>query len=152
MSIKNEIITKFYDEHGKTNKIAKDLEVRPSYVTKIIQNDSRYIKEKEERTRISKENRKEYKSNWAKSKREIYKDLDDFVKLQHRQASNELSEPKHIVSDMDLVKWIRDMFRYDKKSSDLVLKKKIIVPCDIPRRIGNVVNPKSIKVRKTVNL
>jgi len=61
MSVKEEIITKFYDEHGKTNTIAEEFGVRPSYVTKVIQKDSRYIKEKEQRAKLQKEKRREYK-------------------------------------------------------------------------------------------
>ena len=32
------------------------------------------------------------------------------------------------------------MFTYDKISSDLVLKRNIVLSCDVPKRIINVVN------------
>ncbi len=37
------------------------------------------------------------------------------------------------------------MCTYDKNSSDLILKKNITVPIDVPKRIRNVVNPGCIK-------
>lgn len=43
MADTQEIITKFYDLHEKPSVIAKELNVNPSYVTKIIQKDDRYI-------------------------------------------------------------------------------------------------------------
>ena len=36
MAYKQEIITKFYDLHKKPSVIAKELNVNPSYVTKVI--------------------------------------------------------------------------------------------------------------------
>ena len=89
MEAKEIIIEKFYNEHLKPSVIAKELGVNPSYVTKIIQKDSRYINEKEYRANISKENRKVFKREWIKNKRksESDKQLDEYVKMQHNQAS-----------------------------------------------------------------
>lgn len=33
------------------------------------------------------------------------------------------------------------MYNYDKKSSDLVLKRNIVVSFDVPKRVRNVINP-----------
>ena len=55
---KNYITDKYYNEHEKPSIIAKELNVNPSYITKIIKNDTRYIQEKEYRAQISRENRK----------------------------------------------------------------------------------------------
>ena len=54
MAETKEIISRFYDLHEKPSIIAKELNVRPSYVTKIILKDTRYIQEKEYRTKLSK--------------------------------------------------------------------------------------------------
>ena len=79
----------------KTITIAKELDVNPSYITKIIKNDTRYIQEKEYRIQISKENRKIAKREWIRSKMqnetETDKQLFEFVKQQHIEASKELS-------------------------------------------------------------
>ena len=46
-----EIKRLFYDEHLKPTDIAKQIGVGKSYVTKIIQKDERYVKEKEYRAK-----------------------------------------------------------------------------------------------------
>ena len=94
MNNKEKILTEFYELHKRPSKIVKELNVVPSYVTKIVKQDmDRYIMEKEYRSRISKEARKEYKSNWnqAHKKSKEDKEIYEFVKLQHKQATKELS-------------------------------------------------------------
>ena len=67
MEAKEIIIEKFYEEHLKPSVIAKELGVNPSYVTKIIKKDLRYIEEKEYRAQISKENHKIAKREWIRN-------------------------------------------------------------------------------------
>lgn len=43
---KNYILDKYYNEHEKPSIIAKEICVNPSYITKIIKNDTKYIQEK----------------------------------------------------------------------------------------------------------
>ena len=90
---KKYILDKYYEEHEKPSVIAKELDVHPSYITKIIKADTRYIQEKEYRAKISKENRKISKREWIRNKRQndADKELYEFVKQQHIQASKELS-------------------------------------------------------------
>lgn len=149
MEAKEIIIEKFYEEHLKPSAIAKELGVNPSYVTKIIQKDSRYIEEKEYRTQISKENHKIAKREWIRNKRQndYNKQLDEYVKMQHNQASKELSYSSEI-SDLSFVKWNRDMFRYDKNSSDLILKRGFKFAFDVPKRVSNIVNASSVKSKR----
>jgi len=144
MSVKDEIITKFYNEYGKTNTIAAELGVRPSYVTKIIQKDIRYIEEKERRARLQKENRKQYKADWITNKRNLNKELDEIIKLQHIQASKALSSHGEI-SNTAFTKWNRSAFTYAKNSSDLVLKRKNTFTSDVPKRVRNIVPASCIK-------
>lgn len=91
INTKQIIITKYYEYHIKPTTIAKQLNIHPSYITKIIKSDTRYAQEKQNRLNTSKEHRKQYKSNWIKNKRAYNKELDEFVKLQHIQATKELS-------------------------------------------------------------
>lgn len=91
INTKQIIITKYYEQHIKPIIISKQLNIHPSYITKIIKTDTRYAQEKQIRLSISKENRKQYKTNWIKNKRAYNKELDEFVKLQHIQATKELS-------------------------------------------------------------
>lgn len=145
----NTIISKFYDFHEKPNDIAKELEVSPSYITKIIKKDDRYSSEKAYRQEISKENRKVSKREWIKNKRktEADKQLDEMLKKQHIEASKELSY-SYEMSDLAYVKWNRSAFVYDKNSSDLVLNKKLKCGADVPKRVSNVINPNFIKSKK----
>lgn len=145
----NTIISKFYDFHEKPNDIAKELEVSPSYITKIIKKDDRYSSEKAYRQEISKENRKVSKREWIKNKRktEADKQLDEMLKKQHIEASKELSY-SYEMSDLAYVKWNRSAFVYDKNSSDLVLNKKLKCGADVPKRVSNVISPNFIKSKK----
>lgn len=145
----NTIISKFYDFHENPNDIAKELEVSPSYITKIIKKDDRYSSEKAYRQEISKENRKVSKREWIKNKRktEADKQLDEMLKKQHIEASKELSY-SYEMSDLAYVKWNRSAFVYDKNSSDLVLNKKLKCGADVPKRVSNVINPNFIKSKK----
>lgn len=145
----NTIISRFYDFHEKPNDIAKELEVSPSYITKIIKKDDRYSSEKAYRQEISKENRKVSKREWIKNKRktEADKQLDEMLKKQHIEASKELSY-SYEMSDLAYVKWNRSAFVYDKNSSDLVLNKKLKCGADVPKRVSNVINPNFIKSKK----
>jgi len=145
----NTIISKFYDFHEKPNDIAKELEVSPSYITKIIKKDDRYSSEKAYRQEISKENRKVSKREWIKNKRktETDKQLDEMLKKQHIEASKELSY-SYEMSDLAYVKWNRSAFVYDKNSSDLVLNKKLKCGADVPKRVSNVISPNFIKSKK----
>ena len=140
MAETKEIISRFYDLHEKPSIIAKELNVRPSYVTKVIQKDTRYIHEKEYRTKLSKENRKKSKCEWIRNKQQNDKQLEEQMKLQHIQASKELSYSCKM-SDISFAKWNRQMFIYDNNSSDLVLRKGFNYACDVPKRVSNVINP-----------
>ena len=99
---KDYIIDKYYNEHENPSVIANDLNVVPSYITKIIQKDSRYMQERAYRDEISKEKRKHDKREWIKNKRknEAQKQLDEFVKQQHIEASKELSYSSEIVKEI----------------------------------------------------
>ena len=134
MSIKDEIITKFYDEHGKTNTIAEELRVRPSYVTKVIQKDVRYNAEKETRARLQKETRKKYKKDWIANKRISDKELDDIMKIQHIQASQELSY-SHPISNVALRKACSGAYNYKPKKKSFKLDKKHTYSIDMPKSI-----------------
>lgn len=144
-----DILYKYFELHEKPSTIAKELNVVPSYVTKVVQKDDRYISEKEYRVGVSKENRKEAKREWIRNKRQndYNKQLYEYVKLQHNQAGRELSYSNEM-SDLSFVKWNRGMFRYDKNSSDLVLNKGFKYAFDVPKRVSNVVNVSSIKNKR----
>ena len=65
---KDKIIELFFEKHLKPVDIAKKLDVKMPYITKIIQKDSRYIQEKEVRKQDNKEKQKIQKRIYSKTK------------------------------------------------------------------------------------
>lgn len=139
-----EITRLFYQEHLRPTDIAKQIGVGKSYITKIIQKDERYIKEKEYRATQSKERHKVCKRNYINKKRQADKQEYQTMLIQINKDNEYLSTKKEL-SDIDFAKWNRGMYDYDKKSSNLVLKNGINVGFDVPRKVSNVVNPSCIR-------
>ena len=142
-----EITRLFYEEHLRPIDIAKQIGVGKSYITKIIQKDERYIKEKEYRSNISKENHKACKRNYINKRRQTEKKEYQAMIIQINK-DNEYLSIKIQISDLDFAKWNRQMFRYDKNSSDLVLIRGFTFACDVPKRIRNVVNVGNIRNKR----
>lgn len=141
------IIMLFYEEHKRPTDIAKELKVSKPYITKVIKKDERYIKEKEYRKNISKENHKACKRNYINKRRQTEKQEYQAMIIQINK-DNEYLSTKIEMSDLDFAKWNRQMFRYDKNSSDLVLRRGFTFACDVTKRIRNVVNASSIKNKR----
>lgn len=141
------IIMLFYEEHKRPTDIAKELKVSKPYITKVIKKDERYIKEKEYRKNISKENHKACKRNYINKRRQTEKQEYQAMIIQINK-DNEYLSTKIEMSDLDFAKWNRQMFRYDKNSSKLVLRKGFTFACDVPKKIRNVVNASSIKNKR----
>lgn len=135
LNIKMQIIKRFYDDHAKPSIIATELNVNPSYVTKVVKSDDRYLNEKAYRANISKENRKASKRDWIRNKRksESDKQLYEFVKQQHIEASKTLSYAP-VLSDLLYRKWNSSAY-HRNGSGDLVIDRKLKVSYDVPRKI-----------------
>ena len=73
-----EITGLFYEEHLRPTDIAKQIGVGKSYITKIIQKDERYIKEKDYRANESKERHKVCKRIYINKKRHIFQ-IDEVI-------------------------------------------------------------------------
>lgn len=146
MKKKEKIIIKFFDCHEQENKIAKDLKIDPSYITRVIKKDKRYWQEKADRQDITKQNIKEYKRKWAYEKR--HSKLEEYYAMQreHDIAGLILSNMyKSEMSNEVFVKCNRSAYEYDKNSSNLILKRNINAGYIAPKRIGKVVRASSIK-------
>ena len=141
------IIILFYEEHKRPTDIAKELKVSKPYIIKVIQKDERYIKEKEYRSNLSKENHKVCKRNYINKRRQKEK-LEYQAMIIQINKDNEYLSTKKEISDLAFVKWNRDMFRYDKNSSNLILRKGFKFAFDVPKRVSNVVNANSIKSKR----
>ena len=141
-----EITRLFYDEHLRPTDIAEKIGVGKSYITKIIQKDERYVKEKECRMSESKERHKVCKRNYINKKRQTDKQQYQELLKQINEDNKYLSTKKEL-SDEALSKWCRGMFDYDKDSSDLILKTGYNVGYNVPKRVSNVVNPNCIRAK-----
>ena len=89
---KEKIIDLFYIEHLQVKEISNIVNTSSAYVTKIIKQDARYSKEKNDRKSKSKENRKISKNKFIKSARENkrFDDNYDIIQVQNIQAAMEL--------------------------------------------------------------
>lgn len=145
---KNYILDKYYNEHDKPTNIAKELNVNPSYITKVIKSDTRYIQEKEYRAQISRENRKIAKRDWIRNKRqsESDKQLYEFVKQQHIEASKELSYSSEM-SDLAYRKWNSSAYHRNIKGN-LIIDRKLKVGSDVPKSINMHIKIPTQKYKK----
>ena len=145
---KSYILDKYYNEHEKPTIIAKELHVDPSYITKIIKKDTRYIQEKEYRTQISKENRKIAKREWIRNKRqnEADKQLYEFVKKQHIEAGKELSYSSEM-SDLAYIKGNSSAYHRNSKGN-LIIDRRLKVGSDVPKSINMNIKIPTQKYKK----
>ena len=147
---KDKIIKLFYEQHSRPVDIASKLEVAKSYVTKVIQKDSRYIEEKESRRAKNKEKNKIQKRIYARNRREKEKqERQEYERLLLTiNNDNKFLSTKKKVSDIKYAKWNRSAYNYDNNTSDLVLKDNIKAGYNVAKRVSNIINPDMIKSNK----
>lgn len=133
---KENIINLFYIEHLKVNEIAQQLSVSSAYITKVIKQDTRYLKEKEYRKALSKAKRKISQNNFIKAKRERKRIEDNYMILQkqHRQASKELSKPGHLTNE-NFRKWNISAYKYNPSKRRYEFDNKLVKSYAIPKYI-----------------
>lgn len=133
---KENIINLFYNEHLKVKKIAEQLSISSSYITKVIKQDSRYIQEKDFRKKESKNSRKIAQNKFIKNKREK-KRLEDnysYVQSQHDQATRELSKSSHL-SNESYRKWNYSAYSYNPSKKRYEFDTKLGRSADVPKYI-----------------
>ena len=147
---KDKIIELFYNEHLRPTDISNKLDVKMPYITRIIQKDPRYISEKEARKQDNREKQKEQKRIYAQNKREKERqEKQDYQKLLVQiNSDNKFLSTKKKESDLKYAKWNRSAYDYDKNTSDLILKDKIVAGFNVAKRVSNIVNPNSIKRKR----
>ena len=147
---KDKIIDLFYEKHLRPSDIAEQLKVAKSYITKVIQKDSRYIEEKESRKAKNKEKNKIQKRVCAKNRREKEKqERQEYEKLMILiNNDNVILSTKKKENDLQEAKWNRSVYEYDENSSDLVLNPNVNAGYNIAKRVRNIVNPDSIKSKR----
>lgn len=147
MNKKEEIVKLYYEEHLIQEDIAEKIGVTQGYVSQVIKADKRYLNNKEIKHQESLQKKFDYNKEYYKTYKRPKKDNDSYAQLQAQldKDSLELSYNSWYISDLAFAKWNRQMFKYDKNSSDLVLKRNIVVSCDVPKRVSNVVNASTRK-------
>ena len=147
---KDKIIDLFYEKHLRPSDVAEQLKVAKSYITKVIQKDSRYIEEKESRKAENKEKNKIQKRVCAKNRREKEKqERQEYEKLMLLiNNDNVILSTKKKKSDLQDAKWNRSVYEYDENSSDLVLNPNVNAGYNLAKRVRNIVNPDSIKSKR----
>lgn len=102
----------------------------------------RYFTHKEEKHKKSLEKKANYNKEYYKTYERAKKDDDSYAGLQAQLDidSLELSYSSWHISDLAFAKWNRQMYIYDKNSSDLVLRKGFKYACDVPKRVSNIIN------------
>ena len=139
---KNEVYKMFFDDKLKQCEISKTLGVSKQYIGQVLKAHPKVSSEKERRSSENAKNRIEYQKNYQKKyqRKNAKDDCYEQMLAQLAKDAKELSY-KSEISDYSFAKWNRGMYNYDKNSSDLVLKRNIIVPFDVPKRVKNVINP-----------
>ena len=133
---KESIINLFYNEHLKVKEIAKQLSISSAYITKIIKQDSMYMKEKDFRKKESKNNRKIAQNEFIKKKREKQRLEDNYsyVQSQHEQATRELSKSSHL-SNENYRKWNYSAYSYNPSKQRYEFDTKLGRSADVPKYI-----------------
>lgn len=148
MTKKEEILQMYFGDHKKQESIAELVGFSQSYISQVIQKDSRYTKEKETRHKESMQKKAEYNKEYNKTyirKRKNNVIEEYYALLELLKKDNKFLSTKYEMLDIAFAKWNRSIYQYDKNSSNLVLKRGINVTKDVPRVVRNVVKASSIK-------
>ena len=144
MDKKEKILQMYFEEHQKQDIIAETVGVSQSYISQVVQKDTRYTNEKEIRHNESMQKNKEYNKTYIrKRKNNLIEEYYALLELLKRDS--EFLSTKSEMSDIAFAKWNRSIYQYDKSSSNLVLRKGINVTKDVPRVVKNIVRASSIK-------
>ncbi len=123
ISVKEKIISLYYDEKLTSKSISIKLKVSCPYITKIIKADNRYIKEKERRKKETSIRKRKLNIECINRKRQLKKNerLDGYIELLHIQASNELSG-RRTINNRAFKKWNSSIYGYHSRSNEFKLK------------------------------
>lgn len=133
---KENIINLFYIEHLKVKEIAQKENISSAYVTKVIKEDERYLKEKEYKKNRAKDKRKVAQNNFIKNKRynRRIEDNYSFIQAQHEQATRELSKSKHL-SNESYRKWNYSAYKYNPSKRRYEFDSNLGRSADVPKYI-----------------
>lgn len=146
MSKKEEILQMYFEEHKKQECIAEAIGVSQSYISQVVQKDTRYTKEKETRHIESIQKKAKYNREYYKNYERPKKDDNSYEQLKAllNKDTSELSFHNNNISDYDFVKWNLSAYHRNKKG-DLVIDRKLNVTNDVPRKVNMNIKLKSQK-------
>ena len=128
----------YYEQHLKQTEIAKIVGSSKQYISKVVNQDKRNMKEKESRKEISKERRQKYMKRYFLSYTRPKKEDTTYEQLLalQRQDSIEMSYFNNgNLSDQDYLKWSRSAYTQNK-IGDKVLDKTINAGFTTPKYIS----------------
>lgn len=133
---KENIVDLFYSEHLSVKDIALKLNVSSPYITKVIKQDERYTKEKEDRRKQAKDKRKKEQNKFIKNKREWQRCEDNysFVKAQHNQDVRVLSKSSHL-SNESYRRWNYSAYSYNPSKKRYEFDSSLGRAADVPQYI-----------------
>lgn len=133
-SNKNKIIQMYYTEHLRPTDISKALDIDNGYITRIIKQDERYTKEKQQRKEFNKQKNKEQTIAYIKKSRHSQKE--DYEILQYQLAMDSKIESRNsTISKANFRKWSSSVYNYDSNKKQFELDKNINAPYCFPKVI-----------------
>ena len=136
--MKEKILEMYFDEQMKPAEIAKILHIHKYTVTRVLQKDKRYTKEKELRKNANRQKHVEETKAYIKKTRKIKQfknNMDDLIlKNMHNQASTELSAPKKL-SNIAYRNWNKSAYTYNSKRNGYEFRKELGRSNDVPKFI-----------------
>lgn len=124
MSKKEEIIYLYFEKQMAAIEISKEVNVVKSYVTKIIKTDTRYDAEKLRRKEDTKKRKKNFNKENMRRVRKKDSDLNEVLKIQHIQASCELSG-RRTINNRAFRNWNSSIYQFHNRTKEYRIKDEL---------------------------
>lgn len=131
---KRKILKLYYEKHLTRKDIMKRLKLSGRYITTVIQQDPRYMDERERRKLETKIKAIERYQKVINLKKEDNYNTYKQMQIAHIQASKELSINKPI-SNIVFRNWNSSIYKFKPKDRTYRLKRNIKVGYDVPKKI-----------------
>lgn len=138
MTKKEKIIFLFFEKKLNTIEIASKLRVTKQYISKIVKQDSRYDKERENRKINNKEKQKQRVKNYIYKQRKQRRQnrIEGAMELLHFQASCEMSK-RRFINNRAFRNWNSSIYGYYERTREYRIKKELEnkVSYAVPKKI-----------------
>lgn len=136
--MKEEILDMYFNKQMKPIEIAEKLNIPKYTITRALQKDDRYSREKQRRKEINEikhiNNTKDYIKKHRREQQFKEKNDDLILKHMHNQASSELSTSKRL-SNLSYRNWNVSAYKYNEKKKRYEFKKELGRSSDVPKYI-----------------